>query len=335
VERWSIEPPKDVDMRMPDWITKTVCFLCAQDRAGKTFYGGTGFFVQLREPECPDDLAWDYLVTAKHCVEKAWDGYGNLSCRMNMKTGGTKVVTLPRSSSWAMSEDADVAALVMPLENTGEDVLSLSPEMLATDAVIDKEQIGLGDEIFSIGLFKNLHGNKQNIPIMRTGIIASMPGEPIQDLDTGLDYRAFLIEARSIGGLSGSPVFMAIKNKGEMHPAPRGFNTWVHSLALLGLIRGHWDLEDREILRDFGDSVERLNMGIAIVTPAQEIEKVLMSDELKKQRQADIRKYRKEHAPTLDSGFTEEQPFTQPDFESALRKVSRQIEPSRSDEGKK
>jgi hypothetical protein len=323
-------------MWLPAFFPKTVCFLGAKDRARRMFYGGTGFFVQLREPDCPDELAWDYLITAKHCVEGACDGYGNLFCRLNMTAGGTKLVELPHySSRWILSEDADVAVLAMPFDNTGEDVMSIPVDTLATESVMKKEQIGMGDEIFSIGLFKNLHGNKRNIPIVRSGIIASVPDEPLQDPKSGQDYRAFLIEARSIGGLSGSPVFMAIRNKGEMHPAPRGFNPWVHSLALLGLIRGHWDLEDREILSDFGDNVERLNMGIAIVTPAQEIEKVLMSDELKKQRQADIRKYRKEHAPTLDSGFPEQEPFTQPNFESALRKASRQIEPSRSDKEKK
>ena len=47
-----------------------------------------------------------------------------------------------------------------------------------------------------------------NLPIVRLGAIAAMPGEYIKT-DWGC-LRAYLIEARSIGGLSGSPVFIRV-----------------------------------------------------------------------------------------------------------------------------
>jgi hypothetical protein len=96
-------------------------------------------------------------------------------------------------------------------------------------------------------------------------------------------------------------------------------------MLLLGMIRGHWDTEMADSLTDFGTGkIERLNTGIAIVTPIQEVDRILMSDEFKKQRKAEIREYEKKRAPTPDSGFPNAEPvFTKNDFEGALRKASR------------
>ncbi len=44
------------------------------------------------------------------------------------------------------------------------------------------------------------------MPIVRHGAIAAMPGEPLYDRKTGLSFRGYLLEVRSTGGLSGSPV---------------------------------------------------------------------------------------------------------------------------------
>jgi trypsin-like peptidase len=322
-ERWSLTPPEDAQMWIPQSITATVCFLCVEDK-GKMLYGGTAFFVSKEEEICPD-LKWGYIVTAKHCVEQAFSRYGNLSCRMNVKGGGVKFVALPDHSEWSLPDDADVAVLPFDYDNT-TDMQFLPPKMLITDEIMKKEDIGLGDEVFMVGLFREVYGKKKNFPILRSGTISSIPDEAFQDPDTGRDYRALLIEVRSISGLSGSPVFMALKRRGvEMHHPPRGFHAMTHSMLLLGMIRGHWDTEMADSLTDFGTGkIERLNTGIAIVTPIQEVDRILMSDEFKKQRKAEIREYEKKRAPTPDSGFPNAEPvFTKNDFEGALRKASR------------
>jgi hypothetical protein len=71
-------------------------------------------------------------------------------------------------------------------------------------------------------------------------------------------------------------------------------------------------------------------MGISIVVPAHKILEVLNHPELvEARRKADeeiAREIGKEHIPVQDSGFAEpapKKPFTQKDFESALRVVSR------------
>ena len=86
------------------------------------------------------------------------------------------------------------------------DAKPLTIEAFATQEVITNQWIGLGDDIFVTGLFTARTGNNRNIPIVRTGIISSMPDEPIRDGE--FECNAYLAELRSIGGISGSPVFV-------------------------------------------------------------------------------------------------------------------------------
>jgi hypothetical protein len=85
-----------------------------------------------------------------------------------------------------------------------------------------------------------------------------------------------LIEARSIGGLSGSPAFV-------FETVPVGIGTFY----LLGLMHGHWDIPP-QMKNDFKINPElfgRVNMGIAIVVPAKKILEVLNHPQLVTQRE--------------------------------------------------
>ena len=78
---------------------------------------------------------------------------------------------------------------------------------VARSDTIHSEGIGIGDEVFMVGLFHRHTGRDRNEPIIRVGNIASLPSAPVP-LDEGEKAEAILIEPRSIGGLSGSPVFV-------------------------------------------------------------------------------------------------------------------------------
>ena len=78
--------------------------------------------------------------------------------------------------------------------------------MFADEKVIKQRHIGVGDEVFITGLFTKVQETTKNIPIVRTGTVAMIPGEKIPFGDNLIE--AYLVEARSIGGLSGSPVFV-------------------------------------------------------------------------------------------------------------------------------
>ncbi len=76
----------------------------------------------------------------------------------------------------------------------------------------------------------------------------------------------------------------------------------------------------------------KMNSGIAIVTPIQEVTKVIMeNDLLKKTRAAIERALEQGDGFVEDAAFsgTEPKQFTQADFERDLRKVSRKIAPEK------
>jgi hypothetical protein len=146
--------------------------------------------------------------------------------------------------------------------------------MAVTQEIISKEQIGLGTEVFLVGLFAHHFGKRKNIPIVRVGNISAMPEELVETRMGKID--AYLVEARSLGGLSGSPVFA---NLGvvRMHDGQLQMRTGDPFLYLLGLMHGHWDLRVSEIDDDVVDNtgIQRVNMGIGIVVPAQKIIEVI------------------------------------------------------------
>lgn len=280
-------------MRIPDNLKNTVCFLAVKlEEAGteKPQYGGTGFFVSV-PGELDSRLSHTYLVTAKHCIERA-KTYGNLHLRLNFIPEKTDFVDegeaelVPMSLyDWIYPDDDAIDIAVSPfnlLTHEAVNQVSLPIDALATDEKINTANIGAGDEVFALGLFTFRYGRYKNLPIVRSGTIASMPDEPLQDESSGLDYNAYLIEARSMGGLSGSPVFATFGLGLFNATATAGV---VPSPLLLGLIRGHWDLRERETIVNYSvDELLTVNTGIAIVTPIQEVMKLLVGEELKKER---------------------------------------------------
>jgi hypothetical protein len=103
--------------------------------------------------------------------------------------------------------DPTVDVAVLPCNIEPEmDVLSISTKHFWSPSANGDQKIGIGDEVFFPGLFTYAPGHRRNIPILRHGNLAMLPDEPIQ-VDSGF-AEVYLIEARSIGGISGSPVFV-------------------------------------------------------------------------------------------------------------------------------
>ena len=95
------------------------------------------------------------------------------------------------------------------------------------------------------------------------GNIAMMPDELVPTKIGNIE--AYLIEARSIGGLSGSPAFVRETSHIGLGP-----------VYLFGLMHGHWDIppESKNDI-DYIESNKTVNLGIAIVVPAKKILEVL------------------------------------------------------------
>jgi hypothetical protein len=276
-------------MKLPQDFIDCVCFLCTRDTKGgveKWLYGGTAFFVSIPSKTRPNDYCHLYLVTARHCVR---DGYGNsrdLYVRLNKKDG-TAQDPLPLPFEWVEPEDENDAAdvAVMPFDEYDDPVLDyrhIPIASAATEEAIRHHQIGLASDVYVTGLFTQRVGSKRNIPIVRAGVLSAMMDD-MEDMRSGLTYKAYLAEVQSIGGLSGSPVF-AMSNSYVVFENPQ------YPLRLLGLIRGHFDTNSHSKKREdepvgfSGEEWHKIHNGIAIVTPVQEILRLLDREELVSRR---------------------------------------------------
>ena len=225
-----------------------------------------------------------YLITARHCIQRA-KRYGNLFLRLNTHSGSAELIDIS-NLGWVYpnNEATDIAVSEHPFEPDQAyfDAAPIPDDMFHEPELLKSTEVGIGDEIIIAGLFRERRGEQRNVPIVRSGILAAMPDEPLMDNDTGLPYDAYLAEVRSLGGLSGSPVVVACGPARLMQSGAIGIGL---TFFLLGVIRGHWDYQAPEMIPSFvGDDLSQVNMGIAIVTPFEEARRILYSEEFIKDR---------------------------------------------------
>ncbi len=263
---------------VPDEVRSCVCFLFRQTN-GRLIAEGTG--TVLAQPiNGSDNTAWTMIVTARHIINSVQmlSDDDIVRARFNSKGGGVGWLELP-VSAWMVNEDdlASDVAIAHFDRMDGLDLRLWPMGRLATEAVIAAQHIGLGDEVVMPGLFSMHSGDDRNIPIVRIGNIAAMPEQPVRTLLGPAD--AYLIEARSIGGLSGSPVFVNVgmDRSGDLKGSLLLAGSLISShLFLLGILHGHWDVPGDVPTEDGLTSVDGpgqscVNVGIAIVTPASKI----------------------------------------------------------------
>jgi hypothetical protein len=162
------------------------------------------------------------------------------------------------------------------------DIHLIPEQIFATDQRIADFEIGLGDELVIVGLFTRFFGKTILTPIVRTGNIAMMPKEKLPTVNFG-DMEAYLAEGRSIGGLSGSPVFVRNTVKTPMQTADGKLAAMsgLGGAHLLGLVHGHWDVHASFT----PDKAEIVNMGVSIIVPPKKFLETLYLPELVAQRQ--------------------------------------------------
>jgi hypothetical protein len=298
-ERWFLGKPEDARMRIPDDLLTMPIFLGGRDSSGNLHYRATAFLVAT--PTSRNRVGWPCLVTARHNVEHALREYGNVCIRLNSREGGAADVEIRESWLYPENPGSDIAAMPFPFQSFGEtageyawEPLPAPTRWFVTNEVIASRGIGIGEDLIVMGLFSSHLGRTRNLPIVRSGNIASMPLEPLVDQDTGDEYNAYLAEVRSVGGLSGSPVFVVLNPATRVHPEDYDKEIGGQVFYLLGLVRGHWN---RRAERDFLETErERLNTGIAIVTPITDLLPVLEMEEFVRYRK-EMDKYWDENQP--------------------------------------
>lgn len=309
--------PKFDPMRVPSKVLNAVVFLGYRteiDGQKVDKWGGTGFLVADDVKGCLSP----YIVTADH-VAKQLETLAEPIARINdangrghhyrlMKPTETKIKD--KVYNWTpwyrhpTDKKADVAVYSFtpawiddwkkaPFAHFPFN-MCVSPSMLYGP----EATIGIGDEVFVPGLVAHVAGDEANSPLLRVGNIAMLPDEQIY---VGPEYGfidAYLAEVRSLGNLSGAPVFVR-----GTHKIPKakvlvstggGFGTlegpetvvFTADYLLLGLMHGHWNIDAEDInapqprLSRHGDT----NLGLAIVTPAQKIVETINHPELVRQR---------------------------------------------------
>jgi hypothetical protein len=221
-----------------------------------------------------------YLVTSRQNVLAAQQESTILWLRINTRQGTASYFSL-QGRQWHFPDDpeVDVAVLLCPgFQNFYYQAIPY--ENCATKEDLRSLGIGIGDELFIVGLDANQQGTKRNMPIMRDGIICAMPDAPLYNRQTGLPYVAYLTETRSTGGLSGSPVFVCIDHGRDISKL-----TGRIRVRLLGLIRGHWDRDLSTSPFQMGSQeIDAMNQGIATVTPIWEVIKLLHQEDPAQER---------------------------------------------------
>ncbi len=291
-------------MRVPDSLLDCVGFIGLFNGTNPEFVGT--FFLTLVK----GSGRWNhlYLVTAKHIAERC-DG-GNFFVSINDRQGQSLNIQSDDRAPWTThptDEAVDVAVLPFNVDSA---INRINPRVIDRSMYASKERlaklnIGVGDEVFMTGLFKRASGKEINIPIVRMGNVASIPREKISF--GGKEIDAYLIEARSISGLSGSPVFVRETisvpltneqtggNERSQEDRPTSF-IGHGSFYFMGLNIGHWAVDERKGARE----EEQVNMGISVVVPCEKIIEVLDHPVLLENRRKAAEDDRKNDGAVLD-----------------------------------
>lgn len=186
---------------------------------------GTGFF--LFRPTSGDQ-GQVFLVTNKHVLPPAG---AQRSVHIRVATGSAERSTVRQVEVPIVGSDGkylptvrlhpnqgfDIAAVNVtePIVRQGIQAMWLPLDLLSTPERLKSENITVGDEIFLLGYPNAIFDARNVSPILRTGVIATVPSEGYAFNETlkkqhGLPDRidGFLVDANVFPGSSGSVVIL-------------------------------------------------------------------------------------------------------------------------------
>jgi hypothetical protein len=316
---WDIRLPRILD----EYLNCVVYMYRSRHEAEEAInIGGSAFLLGVPAERLPAPAGFTYVVTNAHVIkEKA-----NI-LRINTKDG--KCVTL-ETKNWLVSEVDDLAICAIPEPDpTIYNVRTIPRSMLVSEDFIRKENIGPGDEIVLIGRFVNLEGKERNIPSVRFGHISQMPIEPLEC--EGRFQDSFLCEIKSIGGFSGSPVFLApVSETGRPGDSEFGKNK---EAALLGVDWCHIQNFEHAI-DNGGNEIPHIrfptNTGMMGVVPAWKLDELIdfprekemrakeEEEELKRRKTPTVRRDSSRTSSEVSPAATDANPNHQEDFTRLL-----------------
>jgi Trypsin-like peptidase domain len=255
-------------MQLAARAQKCVVFIGVRDPAQGTFVPlGTGFLITKDEGQ----IRFQHIITARHVIEQI--AVDSIWLRVNKIGGGSEMLPTKKVNWYFVDqgkEYVDIAILPCVLGTKVFDILHLdfgSAEMPSPEG--DGPDAQMGDRVCVVGLFTSHYGSDKNVPIVRFGNVAAIPDDPIL---TEYGYMSgVLVELKSLGGMSGSPVMASAGNFAaasaiSAEPEPDSY--------LLGIMHGHFVIQNPEdaIQVDGNDkSTGQINTGVGLVIPARHI----------------------------------------------------------------
>lgn len=259
------------DLRIDDAFKNSAFYIyrSAADAKRGVAEGGTGFLVAVRH-KVNRRCAAMYAVTNAHIIR----AFNTPTFRLNTHAG--KIATEgTKKSDWIIHPDGDDIA-VLPFAKYDEyKIRAIPEEQFFREATLNKYYFGVGDEVFMVGRFVGHEGRKKNLPSVRFGNISMIPEEPVRYQSD--EHEAFLVELRSVGGYSGSPVFIwwPITEHGRSTTA-----------LLLGIDCGH--IQTTEPVHAKGKrqiGFVSFNSAMAVVSPVWRIRELLDKPVVVEQRE--------------------------------------------------
>lgn len=272
-------------MRVKEDLRRCVLFLGYEgQKEDEIEVVGTGFVIAYG--------GYSYTVTAGH-VAKGLGG-DPFVVRVNERTSGRGVNFHVDDADWYFHPnfpEVDLAILPGAPQDLNDpnrfELASLGNDFILSPDEFERREHGPGDRVHIVGLFRLLYGKKRNLPIVHTGWIAMVPDDeaiPVCNGDKTIHVNGYLVEAQTLHGLSGAPVFVE--------------QTWRHKIAddqvakvdtwtsLLGVWQAAWAAPPDDILaREMGQKTGvAVPVGMGIVVPAIRIVELLDTPDLAKMR---------------------------------------------------
>jgi hypothetical protein len=194
----------------------------------KTIMAGTGFIVQRSVHETRDSYPV-YIVTAKHLIKNIQEAGYEIIYQLNRNSGQVYWGALS-NVEWIFHSDDSVGIAIFSsaLWVKADDHFAYALDTHIAESQDQEHGIKVGDPVFLAGILHLHHWRTTGLPIVRSGNIMATPDDvntsmQLADVHEKYDpeltehlrpFHAikardkYLIECRSVSGMTGAPVFM-------------------------------------------------------------------------------------------------------------------------------
>jgi len=148
-----------------------------------------------------------YAVTNRHIVDPK--GSNSPVIRLNAKSGVPDFIRLTTDDWHYFDAGDDVAVADIALDWDLHDVALIDEFLFANHQWMEEHSVGVGDDVFMMGLFIDNEVQTHNVPKARFGHISMMAHQaaPVRQ-PHGTNNSSIIVDMHSRSGFSGSPVFV-------------------------------------------------------------------------------------------------------------------------------